>query len=97
MKYSLNKIIDSLELRLKAFDLNYISIFPAHLLENYGNDLDRVLKMIKDNNIQIIDLKFIDTPGIWQHCSFYYDRSIIYIFLSTYLSSLLSILFYFFL
>jgi glutamine synthetase len=34
----------------------------------------QVLKMIQDNNIQIIDLKFIDMPGIWQHCSFYYDQ-----------------------
>ena len=33
-----------------------------------------VLKWIQDENIQIIDLKFIDTPGIWQHCSFYYDQ-----------------------
>lgn len=33
-----------------------------------------VLKMIQDNNIQIVDLKFIDMPGIWQHCSFYYDQ-----------------------
>ena len=33
-----------------------------------------VLKMVQDNNIKIIDLKFIDTPGIWQHCSFYYDQ-----------------------
>jgi glutamine synthetase len=33
-----------------------------------------VLKMIKDENIQIIDLKFIDMPGIWQHCSFYQDQ-----------------------
>lgn len=33
-----------------------------------------VLKMIKDNDIKIIDLKFIDLPGIWQHCSFYYDQ-----------------------
>ncbi len=33
-----------------------------------------VLKMIRDNNIQIIDLKFIDMPGIWQHCSFYFDQ-----------------------
>lgn len=33
-----------------------------------------VLKMIQDNNIKIIDLKFIDMPGIWQHCSFYYDQ-----------------------
>ncbi|NCO74080.1 MAG: type I glutamate--ammonia ligase [Cyanobacteria bacterium] len=33
-----------------------------------------VLKMIKDHNIKIIDLKFIDMPGTWQHCSFYYDQ-----------------------
>lgn len=32
-----------------------------------------VLKMIQDKDIKIIDLKFIDTPGIWQHCSFYKD------------------------
>ncbi|MEQ8468195.1 type I glutamate--ammonia ligase [Coleofasciculus sp. E1-EBD-02] len=33
-----------------------------------------VLKMIQDQDIKIIDLKFIDMPGIWQHCSFYYDQ-----------------------
>ncbi|MBW4649255.1 MAG: type I glutamate--ammonia ligase [Kastovskya adunca ATA6-11-RM4] len=33
-----------------------------------------VLKMIRDENIKIIDLKFIDMPGIWQHCSFYFDQ-----------------------
>ncbi|MEM9542357.1 MAG: type I glutamate--ammonia ligase [Cyanobacteria bacterium P01_E01_bin.42] len=33
-----------------------------------------VLKMIQDQNIQIIDLKFIDLPGMWQHCSFYQDQ-----------------------
>jgi glutamine synthetase len=33
-----------------------------------------VLKMIQDEGIKIIDLKFIDMPGIWQHCSFYYDQ-----------------------
>jgi len=33
-----------------------------------------VLKMIQDQNIKIIDLKFIDLPGTWQHCSFYYDQ-----------------------
>lgn len=33
-----------------------------------------VLQMIKDQNIQIIDLKFIDMPGIWQHCSFYQNQ-----------------------
>ncbi|MEQ8973873.1 MAG: type I glutamate--ammonia ligase [Coleofasciculus sp. C1-SOL-03] len=33
-----------------------------------------VLKLIQDEDIKIIDLKFIDLPGIWQHCSFYYDQ-----------------------
>jgi len=33
-----------------------------------------VLKMIQDEDIKIIDLKFIDMPGIWQHCSFYQDQ-----------------------
>ena len=28
-----------------------------------------VLKMIKENNIQIVDLKFNDLPGLWQHFS----------------------------
>jgi glutamine synthetase len=35
---------------------------------------EEVLKMIRDEEIKIIDLKFIDMPGIWQHCSFYYDQ-----------------------
>ncbi|MBD2607244.1 type I glutamate--ammonia ligase [Scytonema hofmannii FACHB-248] len=33
-----------------------------------------VLKMIQDNNIQMIDLKFIDTPGTWQHLTLYYNQ-----------------------
>jgi glutamine synthetase len=32
-------------------------------------DAQRISKMIKDNNIQIIDLKFNDLPGLWQHFS----------------------------
>jgi glutamine synthetase len=32
-------------------------------------DAQRVSKMIKDNGIQIIDLKFNDLPGLWQHFS----------------------------
>jgi len=32
------------------------------------------LNYVKEKNIQIIDLKFIDTPGIWQHLSMYYDQ-----------------------
>ncbi|MGO8987439.1 MAG: type I glutamate--ammonia ligase [bacterium] len=28
-----------------------------------------VVKMIKDNGVQIVDLKFIDLPGLWQHFS----------------------------
>ncbi|NJK61051.1 MAG: type I glutamate--ammonia ligase [Oscillatoriales cyanobacterium SM2_1_8] len=34
---------------------------------------DDVLKMIKDQGIKMVDLKFVDLPGIWQHCSFYYN------------------------
>jgi glutamine synthetase len=33
-----------------------------------------VLKMIQDHNVQIIDLKFIDTPGIWQHLTVYQNQ-----------------------
>ncbi len=33
-----------------------------------------VLKLIQDNNIQMIDLKFIDTPGTWQHLTLYYNQ-----------------------
>src|SRR3989338_1731265 len=29
----------------------------------------RVWKLIKENNVQIIDLKFNDLPGLWQHFS----------------------------
>ena len=34
-----------------------------------------VLNMIQDENIELIDLKFIDLFGIWQHCTFH--RSLI--------------------
>jgi glutamine synthetase len=33
-----------------------------------------VLKMIQDNNIQMIDLKFIDLPGIWQHLTVFQNQ-----------------------
>jgi glutamine synthetase len=33
-----------------------------------------VLKRIQDNNIQMIDLKFIDTPGTWQHLTVYHNQ-----------------------
>lgn len=32
------------------------------------------LNYVKENNIQIIDLKFIDMPGIWQHLSLFHDQ-----------------------
>ncbi|MEO6862954.1 MAG: type I glutamate--ammonia ligase [Microcoleus sp.] len=32
------------------------------------------LNYIKEKKIQIVDLKFIDMPGIWQHLSLYYDQ-----------------------
>lgn len=33
-----------------------------------------VLSLIKDQGIKMIDLKFIDMPGIWQHLTMYYDQ-----------------------
>ncbi|MEC4813386.1 MAG: type I glutamate--ammonia ligase [Scytonema sp. PMC 1069.18] len=33
-----------------------------------------VLKMVQDNNIQMIDLKFIDLPGIWQHLTVFHNQ-----------------------
>jgi glutamine synthetase len=33
-----------------------------------------LLNYVKENNIQIIDLKFVDMPGIWQHLSLYHDQ-----------------------
>jgi glutamine synthetase len=33
-----------------------------------------VMQLIKDKGVKIVDLKFIDLPGIWQHCSFYIDE-----------------------
>ncbi|MEG4352693.1 type I glutamate--ammonia ligase [Microcoleus sp. LAD1_D3] len=32
------------------------------------------LNYIKENKIQIVDLKFIDMPGIWQHLSLFHDQ-----------------------
>lgn len=32
-------------------------------------DIQKINKIIKENNIQIVDLKFNDLPGIWQHFS----------------------------
>lgn len=34
-----------------------------------------ILRMIEEQDIKMIDLKFIDMPGIWQHCTFH--RSLI--------------------
>lgn len=33
-----------------------------------------ILAMIKDQDIQMIDLKFIDTPGTWQHLTLFQDQ-----------------------
>jgi glutamine synthetase len=33
-----------------------------------------ILQLIKDRNIQMIDLKFIDMPGTWQHLTVYQDQ-----------------------
>jgi len=33
-----------------------------------------VLQLIKEKDIKMIDLKFVDLPGVWQHCSFYHNQ-----------------------
>ncbi|MGF1515252.1 MAG: type I glutamate--ammonia ligase [Elainellaceae cyanobacterium] len=33
-----------------------------------------ILKKIQDENIQVIDLKFIDLPGTWQHLTLFQDQ-----------------------
>lgn len=33
-----------------------------------------ILNLIKDQKIEMIDLKFIDTPGTWQHLTLYYNQ-----------------------
>ncbi|PSB06717.1 type I glutamate--ammonia ligase [filamentous cyanobacterium Phorm 46] len=37
-------------------------------------DTPRSLNYIQENKILIVDLKFIDMPGIWQHLSLYHDQ-----------------------
>ncbi len=34
-----------------------------------ANDIQNVSRIIEDNNIEIVDLKFNDLPGLWQHFS----------------------------
>ena len=34
-----------------------------------GKLLKNVADLIKKNNIQVVDLKFNDLPGLWQHFS----------------------------
>ena len=34
-----------------------------------ATDVQKVADLIKKNNIQIVDLKFTDLPGLWQHFS----------------------------
>lgn len=33
-----------------------------------------ILQMIAEQNIKMIDLKFIDMPGMWQHCTFFHNQ-----------------------
>jgi glutamine synthetase len=33
-------------------------------------DAKQCLKFAKDNNVEMVDFRFTDWPGTWQHCSF---------------------------
>ena len=37
-------------------------------------DPKAVLEFVKENNVQILDLRFTDLPGLWHHVS-YPDRA----------------------
>ena len=37
-------------------------------------DAKQVLKFAKDNNVVMVDFRFTDWPGTWQHCSFPVDQ-----------------------
>jgi glutamine synthetase len=37
---------------------------------------DDVLKTIKDEKVQMIDLRFTNLPGVWQHFSERYPRAL---------------------
>src|SRR5207245_4336394 len=39
-----------------------------HMFLNYATAQD-VLKSMKDNNVRMVDLRFADLPGTWQHFS----------------------------
>jgi glutamine synthetase len=34
-----------------------------------GTEVQRVLELIKEKRIQVVDVKFCDLPGTWQHFS----------------------------
>jgi len=40
-----------------------------HMFRASEEGVRRVWKLIKDHNIQVVDLKFNDLPGLWQHFS----------------------------
>ena len=42
---------------------------PSAKRTRTGGDLKRVLDLIKDRGVQVVDVKFCDLPGTWQHFS----------------------------
>lgn len=46
-----------------------VSVEPGSFHANRPQNPDAVVEMIKQNNIEIVDLRFADLPGLWQHFS----------------------------
>jgi glutamine synthetase len=44
------------------------------MAKSSGSGVERVFKMIKDEGVTMIDLKFVDLPGQWQHFSVPVDK-----------------------
>jgi glutamine synthetase len=46
-----------------------VSVQPGSFQVNRPQNPDDVVELIKQNNIEIVDLRFTDLPGLWQHFS----------------------------
>jgi glutamine synthetase len=46
-----------------------VSVQPGSFQVNRPQDPQAVIELIKQNNIEIVDLRFTDLPGLWQHFS----------------------------
>jgi glutamine synthetase len=56
-------------LRTSTDHPSMVSVQPGSFHVNRPQNPDAVVEMIKQNSIEIVDLRFTDLPGLWQHFS----------------------------